>query len=407
MTTHSTRWLAVGLVSTVLLAGCSGKAAQNENAGGDAFAGTDTVKVGLIAPMTGPFAVLGISQRNSLQVVLDQINADGGLGGAQVKLEIRDSGLDPGKAVQQANEFAGDNSVKMVVGPSLTSFYNAAKGAYEQGKKVNCQPAVGAGTFDDLKYGFRSQDPNDLDVDKMLEYLKSNDVHSIGLVYEADDTGTFFDKELTEKAPKYGIKYVGVQHSQTDDASHVQYVQSLKDADAIWISSNASGSKTMAAAAQAGYDGMLVGASGLQNISFIEAAGKAAAGTVFAAANYEFPVRDRSTWKPGYLKHIEAIEDQYGINTGPKSGATSPKGTSIAADCAYAWGKAVEGAKSFDADTVAKAIEELNLSSEETPSGSTIAPGATHEFYNADDIHIYKWDVDAKGWFLTDVTPKG
>ncbi|WP_256839421.1 ABC transporter substrate-binding protein [Ornithinimicrobium faecis] len=406
MPTTTRRLTTVALAGALLFAaGCAGKEERDGGEGGFAGGG-ETVTVGLIAPMTGPFAVLGISQKNSLQVEVDAINEAGGLGGSQVEIQVRDSGLDPGKAVQQANEFSGDDSVKLVVGPSLTSFYNAAKGSFEQGKTVNCQPAVGAGTFADLDYGFRSQDPNDLDVDMMLSYLEAEGVTSIGLIYEADDTGNFFDEELETKAPDYGIDYVGMQENRADDASHTPYVQALSDADAIWISSNASGSKTMAAAAQEGYQGQLVGASGLQNISFIEAAGEDAAGVVFAAANYEWPVRDRDTWRPGYRKHIEAVEEQYGVNVGPKSGATSPKGTSIAGDCVYAWSKGVEAAESFDAAEVATAIENLDLSSDETPSGSTITPGDSHEFYNEDDIHIYQWNVDDEGWYLEEVTPE-
>lgn len=406
MRTSTTRVIAAVILGSTVLAGCSGK--EDSADGAERFeGGGDTVTVGLIAPMTGPFAVLGVSQRNSLQVEIDAINKAGGLGGSQVELEVRDSGLDPGKAVQQANEFAGTEKVKLVVGPSLTSFYSAAKGSFEQNQKVNCQPAVGAGTFADLDYGFRSQDPNDLDVDKMLTYLEAEGAKTVGLIYEGDDTGQFFDEELKEKAPDYGIEYLGQQENRADDASHVSYVQKFSDADAIWISSNASGSKTMAAAAEENYGGVLVGASGLQNISFIEAAGDDAAGSTFAGSNYQWPVRDRDTWAPGYRKHVEAVEKEYGVNTGPKSGATSPKGTSIAADCVYAWSEAVKAAESFDGKAVAKAIEELDLSADETPSGSTIAPGDSHEFYSDDDIHIYQWNKDADGWFLLDVTPEG
>src|SRR5829696_5472697 len=269
MKTTLARGIALSFAGTLLLAGCAGKEERAASGGGgEVFpGGGETVTVGLIAPMTGPFAVLGVSQRNSLQIEIDEINAAGGLGGAQVQLEVRDSGLDPGKAVQQANEFAGNESVKLVVGPALTSFYNATKGIYEQNQTVNCQPAVGAGTFADLKYGFRSQDPNNLDVDQMLTYLESEGVKSLGLIYEADDTGKFFNEQLTEKAPKHGIEYVGYQQSRPDDTSHIGYVQALQDADAIWISSNVSGAKTMAAAAEAGYQGRLVGSSGLQNIA--------------------------------------------------------------------------------------------------------------------------------------------
>ncbi len=408
-------WATLAVIPVMALAGCSGKAepaAPGPSAGstgGSAWsAGTDKISFGLIAPMTGPFAVLGISQQNSLNVVIDQINKAGGIGGAQVALETRDSGLDPGKAVQQANEFAGNQNMKLVVGPSITSFYNAAKGAFESNKMVNCQPAVAAGTFADLKYGFRSQDPNDLNVDKMLAYLKQDPkMKKIGLIYEDDDTGKFFDQQFKDKAAKAGLEYVGWEKTVADDASHVAYVQALmgKGAQAIWISTNPAGAKTMAAKVAANYDGLLVGGSGLFNIAFIEAAGDAAKGTVFSSSNYPWLLRDRSTWQPGYRKHIEAIEKDYGINVGPKSGATSPKGTAIAADCAYAYAKAAENAKSLDPDKVAGALEALHLPNTETPSGNSINPGKNHEFYGIDDIHLYQWQKDAKGWYATEVTP--
>ncbi|MEO6019343.1 MAG: ABC transporter substrate-binding protein [Knoellia sp.] len=409
-------WATLTVIPLTVLVGCSGKAGSADPTGASSDgntagwkAGTDKVSFGLIGPMTGPFAVLGISQQNSLNVVIDQINKEGGIGGAQVVLETRDSGLDPGKAVQQANEFAGNQQVKMVVGPSITSFYNAAKGAFEQNKMINCQPAVAAGTFADLKYGFRSQDPNALNVDKMLAYLKTDaKVKKVGLIYEADDTGSFFDQQFRDKAPQQGLEYVGWEKTVADDASHLAYVQALKakGAEAIWISTNPAGAKTMAAKKAAGYDGILMGGSGLFNIAFIEAAGDAAAGTVFSSSNYPWLLRDRASWQAGYRTHIEAIEKKYGVNVGPKSGATSPKGTAIAADCAYAYAKAAEQAKSLDADKVAQALEALHVPSAETPSGNSINPGKNHEFYGIDDIHLYKWEKDAKGWFATEVTPK-
>src|SRR6476661_7583988 len=101
----------------VAAAGCSGKKSGDK----------PDVQIGLIAPMSGPFAVLGISQQNSIQVEIDQINAKGGVDGAKLRLVTRDSGLDPGKAVQAANELAGNEQVKLLIGPSITAFYDAAK----------------------------------------------------------------------------------------------------------------------------------------------------------------------------------------------------------------------------------------------------------------------------------------
>src|SRR5262245_55176082 len=79
---------AAAAALALVVSGCTGKEQRaNQNAGtGSWSAGTDTIQIGLVAPMTGAFAVLGVSQQNSMQIVVDQINTAGGIGGA--KLEI-------------------------------------------------------------------------------------------------------------------------------------------------------------------------------------------------------------------------------------------------------------------------------------------------------------------------------
>lgn len=382
-------------LAALAVTGCSGKAAGDK----------PEIQVALISPMSGPFAVLGISQQNSLNVEIDRINAAGGLDGSKLKLVVRDSGLDPGKAVQAANEMAGNEAVKLVVGPSITAFYSAAKGVYEKNEKLNCQPAVSTGSFADLKYGFRSQDPAELDARLVVNWLKQEGVTSLGLVYEGDDTGKNTDALMKKLLPQAGIEYLGWETNRTDDQSHRAYVEKFKDAGAIMLSSSVGGSKTMAAAAEIGFKGKLVGAgSGMQNISFVEAAGDAADGAVFPAPLYEYPTRKpRTEWMPGYRKHTEAIESKYGKNVGPKTGAQSPKGAAIAADCVYAFEQAVKKTKGTDPAKLAAAIEGLNVPAEQTPSGNAIKPGKSHEFYH--QVHLYQWKKDAKGWYTQEITP--
>ncbi|MGI5158902.1 ABC transporter substrate-binding protein [Microbispora sp. CA-102843] len=402
------RKLTALLGAALLLTACASK---EERAGGTQVssgsgwsAGRPVVKVGLIGPMTGPFAVAGISLENSLKVEIDRVNAEGGVGGAKLELVVRDSGLDPAKAVQAANEFAGDDGVGLVVGPALSAFYNAAKGSFESGKKVNCQPMVATGDFSSLKYGFRAQDPVSLDVAKMIDHLKAEGVTSIGVIYEGDDAGKGTADEVKAQAEAAGLTWKGFEATRPDDQSHRAYVDKLKDAGAIWISNSSSGAKTMAAASEAGYKGLLVGGSGARNISFVEAAGDAADGALFSATYYPYPSRDaRDTWKPGFRQHTEEIEKRFGKNVGPKTGAESPKAAEIAADCVLAYARAADQARSLDPDAVAGAIDKLEISDQETPSGNSISP-EKHEFFGMDDIHIYQWKKDDKGWSTVEVT---
>ena len=54
----------------------------------------DTIEVGVIADQTGAFSPLGGAQANAATLVVEEINASGGLLGRRVELLIEDSASD-------------------------------------------------------------------------------------------------------------------------------------------------------------------------------------------------------------------------------------------------------------------------------------------------------------------------
>jgi branched-chain amino acid transport system substrate-binding protein len=368
-------------------------------------ANVKTVKIGLVAPMTGIFAVLGVSQRNSLQVVADQINKAGGIGGAKIELVVRDDGLNPVAAANHARELAGDASIRMVVGPSISSFYEASAIYYENAKKLSCAPAVAALDFTDYDFGFRSQDFYKDTAKALMTVLRKKGVSSFGMIYEAAATGDDFDKYWKNQAGKYGLTYKGWEKITSAATSHNAELQRLiaTGAEAVFISNSAWGAYTAKAAKELNYKGVLFSGSGAQNIAFHENGGDDFAGTLMAAPNYQWPVRNKALWKPGYKLHTDAVVKAYGFATGVKSGATSPNGTAIAGDCMYAFAVAANKARSLDSVKVRNAMETLDIPASMTPSGVRIHPGPEHNLYQEDGISVYEWRKDAKGWFTIEV----
>ena len=58
----------------------------------------DTINVGVIADQTGALSPLGGAQANTATLVVDEINASGGLLGRRIELLIEDSASDDAQA---------------------------------------------------------------------------------------------------------------------------------------------------------------------------------------------------------------------------------------------------------------------------------------------------------------------
>ena len=84
------------------------------------FAGPATIKIGALLAVTGPPSFLGEPERNSAKMVVDEINAKGGIKGKKLELVVYDTQGDPTKAVQAANRLIKEDRVVAIIGPSTT-----------------------------------------------------------------------------------------------------------------------------------------------------------------------------------------------------------------------------------------------------------------------------------------------
>ncbi|MCD6286639.1 MAG: ABC transporter substrate-binding protein [Anaerolineae bacterium] len=91
------------LVSVLALAGCG--------AGGG-----DTVKIAILAPLSGDVKTFGESTRDAALLAIDEWNADGGVLGKQIEVIIEDSQCQPEPAVSAANKVIDQDGVKFIIG---------------------------------------------------------------------------------------------------------------------------------------------------------------------------------------------------------------------------------------------------------------------------------------------------
>lgn len=112
------RKFAVGIaVSATVLSGC-GSSEDGEGGGsGSGSSSEGPITIGATASLTGPFAATGTSMSYGYQLAVDQINADGGVLGRQLELDIQDDQSDAAVVTRLYTEFLGTDAVDAVLSP--------------------------------------------------------------------------------------------------------------------------------------------------------------------------------------------------------------------------------------------------------------------------------------------------
>ena len=122
--------LSLAAVMAMSLTACGGgksdapaagtQAAGSEAAGSEAAgAEGDTIKLGVIGPLTGPAATYGIAVQNGADLAVKEINAAGGVDGMMFELKAEDDENDPEKTINAYNTLK-DWGMQMLVGATTS-----------------------------------------------------------------------------------------------------------------------------------------------------------------------------------------------------------------------------------------------------------------------------------------------
>src|SRR3954470_8800408 len=99
------------------------------------------IKVGLIADQTGPLSFVGIANANVARMVVDDLNARGGLLGQKLELIVEDSATIDSVAEAKATKLVQHDKVDVLFGGIYSSTRQAIKGpAVTKGKKLYIYP---------------------------------------------------------------------------------------------------------------------------------------------------------------------------------------------------------------------------------------------------------------------------
>ncbi len=175
--------------------------------------GAEPLKIGVVAPQTGPGAESGRFQVQGAKLAAEEVNKAGGVLGRQIELVIEDDQTTNPGAVLAFSKLAGDKDIPAFIGSiRSTQLHAMAPDILKLGK-----PVMIGGTDPQLTrlgnpWLFRCR-PNDIYSARVISDfgVKTLNLRKWAIVHSTDAFGTNGMKNLAEALRKQGIEPVLVQ----------------------------------------------------------------------------------------------------------------------------------------------------------------------------------------------------
>ncbi len=276
-------------------------------------------KIGGIFAITGPASFLGEPERNSMELLAEQINARGGVNGHPIELVIYDTEGDETKAVLNASKLIEKDNVLAIVGPSLSGTTLAVVPIVEKAEVplVSCAASVKI-TTPVKKWVFKTPQTDVMAVAKIYEYMKGQGIQKVAILTVSNAFGDSGRQQLLQQAPDYGFEIVTDERfgpKDTDMTPQLTKIRALKPEAIICWGTNPGPAVIAKNMRQLGIDTPLYQSHGVASKKFIELAGEAAdgiilpAGKILVASN----LPDSDAQKSTLSKYIADYEGKYNM----------------------------------------------------------------------------------------------
>ncbi len=252
---------------------------------GLAFAAQAQVKVGVVSSATGPTALVGIPQKNTVPLLPKTV------GGLTVEYIALDDASDPTNSVTAVRKLISENNVDAIIGPSGSP---NAMGVIQFVADAGVPLLAPVGTAavvvpmdEKKKWVFKTTQNDDIIADALLEHMSRHGVKTLGFIGTSDPYGENWYKVVSGMTDKLGIKLVANERFQRSDTSVIgqglKLVGAKPDAILIAVPGGPSVLPQVTLFDQ-GFKGKVYQTHGAALPEFLKLGGKKVEGTILAAS---------------------------------------------------------------------------------------------------------------------------
>ncbi|MEI8356223.1 MAG: ABC transporter substrate-binding protein [Deltaproteobacteria bacterium] len=289
------------------------------------LAAAPPIKIGALFAVTGPASFLGEPERNTAQMVVDEINQSGGIKGRMLLLITYDTQGDATRAVQAATRLIKEDKVVAIIGPSTTGDTMAIIPLVEKAQIPLISCAAGIKITEPVKpWVFKTAQNDSLAVAKIYEHLVKRKITKISILTVSDSFGSSGREQLKNQAAKYGIQILSDDTygpKDTDMTPQLTKIRTNQSQALICWGTNPGPALIARNAKQLGLKLPLYMSHGVSSKKFIDLAGDAAEGIILPSGrvlvadilpNSDKQKKSLLSYVKDYQKHCKAEGDHFG-----------------------------------------------------------------------------------------------
>jgi branched-chain amino acid transport system substrate-binding protein len=264
------------LFTIILAAGCSSKQANQGTA--------DTINIGAVLDISGPSSSLGIPERDTLQMLTDQLNANGGINGRKIKLIILDNKSDETESVLAAKKLIDTEKVVAIIGSSASGTSLAMVDTVQKEGVPLISLATNSKIVEpvaDRKWVFKMAQSDAIVAKNMIKYAQSKGAQKLALLTMNNAYGDGGKNALIKAAAENGMSIVYEDKFEATDKEMSAQLAKIKNSDAqavlVWAIPP-SASIVTRNYSELGLKIPMIHSHGIANQNFLDLAGAAANG---------------------------------------------------------------------------------------------------------------------------------
>ena len=305
------KWLAVAMVAAMtvsMAAGCGSKSEGEKSSGSD----SEVIKIGAIGPVTGAAAVYGQAVKNGAELAVEEINAAGGINGAQVEFKFEDDEHDAEKAVNAYNNLK-DWGMQALLGTVTSAPCVAVGEVANQDNMFLLTPSGTAVECVQYDNAFRVCFSDPMQGLESAKYIGENGLASkVAVIYDSSDvysTGIYeaFVKEAANQDFEVVAAEAFTSESKTDFSVQLQ---KAKDSGAELVFPSfyySEASLVLKQAAGMNYNPIFFGCDGMDGILAVEGFDANLANNLMFLSPFTPTSTDEAI-----QKFVTAFKDKYG-----------------------------------------------------------------------------------------------